>query len=153
MRRLAIPMVFAPVLIVGCAARAKRTETNEGTLAALRNVQPDKQDVKVEQGLDQAMEQYRRFLKDAPETAMTPEAMRRLADLQIEKQFGVRASDAKLRKMPAPERAPALAGSLIGRPNTVAAASTSGLRESGHDCERRPTEDSAIMTGDDVLSA
>src|SRR5215468_11686121 len=150
MRRLAIPMVFAPVLIVGCAARAKRTETNQGTLATLRNVQPDKQDVKVEQGLDEAMEQYRRFLKDAPETAMTPEAMRRLADLQIEKQFGVRASDAKLRKMPAPERAPALAGSLIGRPNTVAAASSSGLRESDQDFERRTTAEAEILSGNNV---
>jgi len=46
----------------------------------LRNVRPDLQEVKVEQG------SIRRsavsgFLEEAPGTAMTPEAMRRLADL------------------------------------------------------------------------
>ena len=39
---------------------------------------------------------------------MTPEAMRRLADLQLEKQFGIRAGDGKPREMAAPESAPAV---------------------------------------------
>ena len=56
-------------------------------------MRPDVQEVKVEQGLDQAMQQYRRFLEETPETAMTPEAMRRLADLQLEKQFGIRTGE------------------------------------------------------------
>src|SRR6266568_3424367 len=75
MRRLAIPMVIAPVFIAGCAARPNKPLGTAGTLAELRNVRPDVQEVKVEQGLDQAMQHYRRFLEDAPETAMTPEAM------------------------------------------------------------------------------
>src|SRR5216683_3122158 len=82
MRRLAIPMVIAPVFIAGCAARPNKPLGTAGTLAELRNVRPDVQEVKVEQGLDQAMQHYRRFLEDAPETAMTPEAMRRLAGRQ-----------------------------------------------------------------------
>ena len=90
MRRLAISIAIAPVLIAGCAPRVTRPEKTAGTLADLRNVRPDEQDVKVEQGLEQAMQQYRRFLDETPESAMTPEAMRRLADLQIEKQFGIR---------------------------------------------------------------
>ena len=45
------------------------------TLAGLRKVQPDLQEVEVEQGLDKAMAGYRRFLEDTPETAMTPEAI------------------------------------------------------------------------------
>src|SRR6266481_1498843 len=73
----------------GSASPIKQAGT-AGTLAELRNVRPDMQEVKIEQGLDQAMQQYRRFLEEAPETAMTPEAMRRLADLQLEKQFGIR---------------------------------------------------------------
>src|SRR3989441_4517254 len=85
MRRLAIPMVIAPVFIAGCAARPNKPLGTAGTLAELRNVRPDVQEVKVEQGLDQAMQHYRRFLEDAPETAMAPEAMRRLADLQLER--------------------------------------------------------------------
>ena len=117
MRRLAIPLAIAPVLISGCAARVTRTYKTSGTLAELRDVRPDEQDVKVEQGLEQAMQQYRRFLEETPETAMTPEAMRRLADLQIEKQFGIRAGDAKPRKMAAPKPGRAFEGSPATSPN------------------------------------
>src|SRR5262252_1337040 len=138
MRRLAIPMAIAPVLLTGCAARVTRTEKTAGTLAELRNVRPDEQDVKVEQGLDQAMQQYRRFLEEAPETAMTPEAMRRLADLQLEKQFGIRTGNAKPREMAAPQPAQVLAGSQPGSPNLATAASV-GLKESDQDFERRTT--------------
>src|SRR5262252_7665241 len=102
MPRFAIQIVIAPVFMIGCAARPIKRVGTVGTLAELRNVRPDVQEVKVEQGLDQAMQQYRRFLEEAPETAMTPEAMRRLADLQIEKQFGIRTDNAKPREMAAP---------------------------------------------------
>src|SRR5256885_16580878 len=115
--RLAIPIVIAPVFMVGCAARPIKPMGTAGTLAELRNVRPDVQEVKVEQGLDQAMLQYRRFLEDAPENTMTPEAMRRLADLQLEKQFGIRTGDAKPPEMAAPQPAPALADAQVGRPN------------------------------------
>ncbi|HEY6945567.1 MAG TPA: hypothetical protein VI431_10550, partial [Candidatus Acidoferrum sp.] len=77
MRPLAIPILIAPVFMLGCAARPIKPVATGGTLAELRNVRPDVQDVKVEQGLDQAMQHYRRFLAEAPETTMTPEAMRR----------------------------------------------------------------------------
>jgi hypothetical protein len=76
-------------LLAPSCRRLCRASRQAATLAELRNVSPDVQEVKVEQGLDQAMEGYRRFLEETPETAMTPEAMRRLADLQIEKQFGI----------------------------------------------------------------
>src|SRR5213594_4236667 len=130
MRRLAIPMVIAPVFIAGCAARPNKPLGTAGTLAELRNVRPDVQEVKVEQGLDQAMLQYRRFLEDAPENSMTPEAMRRLADLQLEKQFGIRTGDTKPREMAAPQPAQALAGAPAGKANPAATAAGAGLRES-----------------------
>ena len=82
--------------------------TPVGTLADLHKVKPDVAEVKVDQGLDQAMLQYRRFLEDAPENAMTPEAMRRLADLQLEKQFGIHNADARPREFEAPQPALAL---------------------------------------------
>ncbi len=85
MRRHTIPVVLATALLVGCTAHHKPTRA---TLADLHNMRPDVQEVRVDQGLDQAMQSYRRFLEETPETSMTPEAMRRLADLQIEKQFG-----------------------------------------------------------------
>src|SRR5499427_5056209 len=136
MRRLAIPMAIAPIFIIGCAARVTRTEKPTGTLAELRNVHPDEQDVKVEQGLEQAMQQYRRFLDETPESAMTPEAMRRLADLQLEKQFGINPGNAKPREMAAPQPAQALAAAPQGKPNPVVADAGAGLRESDQDFER-----------------
>src|SRR5499427_5053416 len=139
MRRLAIPTVIAPLFMMGCAARPNKPVGTAGTLAQLRNVRPDVQEVKVEQGLDQAMQQYRRFLDETPETAMTPEAMRRLADLQIEKQFGMRAGDTKPRKMAAPEPVRVPVASRIPSPG----AGTS-LQESDQDFERRTTADAGI---------
>ena len=88
MRRLSIWIMLAPALVVGCARHPEKV--TRGTLAELRDLRPDVEEAKVEQGLNQAMQHYRRFLEDAPETTMTPEAMRRLADLQLEKQFGVK---------------------------------------------------------------
>src|SRR5258708_5471875 len=132
---LAILIVIAPVFMVGCAARPIKPVGTGGTLVTLRNVRPDLQDVKVEQGLDQAMQQYRRFLEQSPETAMTPEAMRRLADLQLEKQFGIRAGNNKPREMAAPKPAQVLPGSRAGSPNPAAAAGTR-LQESDQDFER-----------------
>src|SRR5881275_1772646 len=117
MRHLAIPVVIAPVFMAACAARPIKPVGTVGTLAELRNVRPDLQELKVEQGLDQAMQQYRRFLEEAPENTMTPEAIRRLADLQIEKQFGIRTGDTKPREMAAPERGEAIAGTLAATPN------------------------------------
>src|SRR5262245_22119551 len=135
MNRRTIPTLLALAFIAGCAARPKPKAVTVGTLADLRNASPDVQEAKVEQGLDQALLQYRRFLEDAPENTMTPEAMRRLADLQLEKQFGIRTGNAKAREMPAPEPAQALAGAPVGAPNP----SVAGERESDQDFERRTT--------------
>src|SRR5262245_41725227 len=136
MIRRTIPPVLALAFIAGCAPRAtNKPVPTVGTLAELRNVRPDVHEVKVEPGLDQAMLQYRRYLEDAPENTMTPEAMRRLADLQLEKQFGIRNGDTKPREMAAPQPAQALAGTPSGTPNTSAVA----VRESEQDFERRTT--------------
>src|SRR5204862_1298325 len=116
--------------MAGCAARTNKTVGTAGTLAELRNVRPDVQEVKVEQGLEQAMQNYRRFLEETPETTMTPEAMRRLADLQLEQQFGIRTGDAQPRQMAAPQPAQPLANAQPGRPDTAATAAVAGLRES-----------------------
>src|SRR5262245_49354924 len=105
MRRLTFWVALAPALAAGCSAQHREVSPS-GTLATLHDVRPDLEEVQVEQGLDQAMEGYRRFLADTPETAMTPEAMRRLADLQLEKRFGIHTGDGKPKEMAAPESAP-----------------------------------------------
>src|SRR5262249_40139334 len=134
MRHVTIATILA-VFLAGCGPRAKTVGTvpTTGTLKELRNVRPDVQDVKVEQGLEQAMQHYRTFLDEAPETAMTPEAMRRLADLQLEKQFGIHMSDAKPREMAAPQTALSLAGAPSVRPTPATTAAGTGLRESDQD--------------------
>lgn len=93
MRCGAASLLLVPALASGCAAH--RETSTAGTLAELRSVPPDVQEAKVDQGIDRAMQGYQRFLEQTPETSMTPEAMRRLADLKLEKQFGIRTGDAK----------------------------------------------------------
>ena len=106
MRRLIIPAMLGPLLLAGCAARPQNSA--QVTLAELHHVDPDLDEAQVEHGLDQAMEGYRRFLEETPETEMTPEAMRRLADLQIEKQFGIHTGDEVSQDLAAPEPAQAV---------------------------------------------
>lgn len=59
------------------------------TLAELRSVEPDLSEVQIDDGIEQAMVGYRKFLEEAPKSTLTPEAMRRLADLKLEKEFGL----------------------------------------------------------------
>src|SRR5215468_6339806 len=142
MRRcLTIPILLAPALFVGCTAHHKPMRA---TLADLNNMRPDVQEVKVDQGLDQAMQGYRRFLEQTPETSMTPEAMRRLADLEIEKQFGIHTGDGKPREMAAPQAAHAPASAPASTPNPAAVADTD-LAESDQEFERRTTAASPIL--------
>jgi len=79
--RLNIFMAALVLLLNGCAS----TGDIAGTLASLRTVQVEIKEVEIVGGLDKAMESYQRFLEETPESAMTPEAIRRLADLKIEK--------------------------------------------------------------------
>lgn len=78
---LALPCLLT---LSSCAVDSGSGES----IAQLRNVQADLSDIKVEGGSDKAMESYRRFLEQTPEGAMTPEAMRRLADLKIQQEYG-----------------------------------------------------------------
>ena len=130
----AVPVALAAALAAGCAAHRGAPAT--GTLAELRSVEPDVKEAKIDQGLDQAMQGYRRFLDETPETAMTPEAMRRLADLKLEKQFGIHAGDGKPRPMAAPASAPA--------PAPAGAQAATPPRESDEDFEERATAKSEI---------
>ncbi|MBN1276908.1 MAG: tetratricopeptide repeat protein, partial [Deltaproteobacteria bacterium] len=61
---------------------------NKDTLASLRKKEIVIREEKIEGGLDKAMESYQRFLEDTPDNALAPEAIRRLADLKIEKEYG-----------------------------------------------------------------
>src|SRR5215472_14746607 len=89
-------VAFLLPLIAACAHQVDRS----GTLATLHQVQPDTKEAPVDKGLDRAVQSYGDFLKQAPDSKLAPEAMRRLADLKIEKEFGIQ-GDGKLVELPA----------------------------------------------------
>ncbi len=75
---------------LSCAALAAcSTVSEQGTLAQLDEVPADIEEVYVADSLERAAESYRRYLEETPKSGRTPEAMRRLADLQIEQAYGV----------------------------------------------------------------
>jgi len=121
----------APVLAVLVAACA--SDPDRHTLVELRSQAPDMTEVEVEHGLDQAMLGYRKYLEEAPESSLTPEAMRRLADLKLEKEYGI-LGDTPIVELPAPETAADGAGDEAPRPRASGIADHS---ESEKDFERR----------------
>ncbi|MGD8568683.1 MAG: tetratricopeptide repeat protein [Gammaproteobacteria bacterium] len=80
--------LLLPLVLSSCA-----TDSNQGTIAELDTVSVELKDVDVEGGLDRAMEGYQKFLEQTPESELTPEAIRRLADLKVEKEYGIATSD------------------------------------------------------------
>src|SRR5215471_7980423 len=153
MSRLAIPIVLASAFLVGCNAHHKPPlppPVTQGTLADLHNVKPDVQDAETQQSVEKAMEHYRKFLEESPETPMTPEAIRRLADLQLEKQYGIHTGDGKPRPMPAPESAKAPASTPTRAPNKTAGVAGAAHGESDQEFERRTTAESRIPASGDA---
>jgi len=112
MRCSRLAMIVAPILVfAACAATPDKQ-----TLASLHQVPADTAEVKVpvREGLDKATQSYQRFLDETPESALTPDAMRRLADLKIEQEYGILA-DGKAAKPPAPGTAPKTDGRAANR--------------------------------------
>ncbi len=87
----------------GLAACASAPDEG-GTLAELEEISPDVEEVYLEDSLDRAAESYRRYLEETPQSPLTPEAMRRLADLQLEQEYGV-ITGGKIVEMAAPAAA------------------------------------------------
>ena len=75
-------------VLAGLASCGTTKTTEDGTLAELTQAEPDLADVYLEDGLERAAESYRRYLEETSESGRTPEAIRRMADLQIEQAYG-----------------------------------------------------------------
>jgi TolA-binding protein len=120
-------------LVLGAlAACAHQPTDRSGTLASLHQVAPDTKEVPVDQGLDKAAQSYRNFLQKAPDSKLAPEAMRRLADLNIEKQFGIQ-GDGRLVELPASQdsstpAAAAPAAAAAPKPASAKRTRVGGLR-------------------------
>jgi TolA-binding protein len=133
----------APLFLM-LAACASVGDRNRDTIASLRHVQIEIKEEKIEGGLEKAMLSYQRFLEGAPDSALTPEAIRRLADLKIEKEYGTlttgagSAGRAKALSPPERETHPA-AVSAAGAPSGRNSAHIPVHEESETDFERRTT--------------
>ncbi len=95
-------VLVVPLLLAACQSSGSRD-----TIAKLRDMQIEIKEEKIEGGLDKAMEGYRRFLEERPNSALTPEAIRRLADLKVEKEYGLLSSDARADRLATPVPLPA----------------------------------------------
>ena len=82
----------ALALVATVLASCATSVNQQGTLAELNGVDADLDEIYLEDSLERAAQSYRRYLQETPESARTPEAMRRLADLQIEQAYGVMGS-------------------------------------------------------------
>jgi hypothetical protein len=79
MNRILLFIIAVPVILIGC-----HSINDKDTLAELQKMQVEINEERIEDGLDKAMLSYQRFLEKTPDSVMTPEAIRRLADLKIE---------------------------------------------------------------------
>ncbi len=100
LRYVLLGMLCATVVACGGTTSIDSSDT----LSQLDQVPADIEDIYVADGLERAAESYRRYLAETSKSAMTPEAMRRLADLQIEQAYGVMGSG-EFVEMAAPESA------------------------------------------------
>ena len=135
MRASSLSLIVAAGLVVACSSSPERQ-----TLVRLHEISPDLNEIEVEDSLDLAMQSYRRFLDETPEGEMTPEAMRRLADLQIEKEFGI-IGTGEIIELPAPPEPTPIVSALEDR-STAGLVDMSGLAdlsESEEDFEARAT--------------
>ncbi|MBJ6801586.1 tetratricopeptide repeat protein [Geomonas propionica] len=112
MRRIGFLLLAVPALLAACQSGGGRE-----TIAQLRNVQLEIKEEPIEGGLDKAMAGYQRFLEQTPESALTPAAIRRLADLKVEKEYGYLSGPASAGQvlaagLSAPERADQPAAAL-----------------------------------------
>ena len=134
MIRLRFLILGLLLVLSACSSLDKR-----GTIAQLRHHKVEIKEEVISGGLDKAMESYQRFLQETPGSAMAPEAIRRLADLKVEKEYGYVADGAPktgvAAAFPAPETAT--------RPKVLASTSQQATvpvdRESETDFERRTT--------------
>lgn len=83
MRRAPLAACTLCLLLGACATSADRA-----TIAQLRHVRIEVKEERVEGGIDKAIQGYERFLAETGESPLVPEAIRRLADLKVEKEYG-----------------------------------------------------------------
>ena len=102
--RRGVVIALSAAWLVGCSTATTTRPTEFGTLAELEQRAADVEEIHIDDSLERAANSYRRYLEETSRSAMTPEAMRRLADLQIEQAYGVMGSG-DIVEMAAPDAA------------------------------------------------
>lgn len=81
------------VLLNGCTSGGSSGDDGSwqsgGKIGSLKGKKIDVKEERIEGGLEKAIAGYKQFLEQTPEEEMTPEALRRLADLKIQSVEGV----------------------------------------------------------------
>ncbi len=144
MIRAVLTFALLTTLVTACGTSAVKT----GTLAELGDVKADLEDVYLDDSLERAAQSYRRYLEETSESTRTPEAMRRLADLQLEQAYGV-IGDGEVREMTAPEIATRRTDETAERPSS----SPIEVSESEKEFERRATERSAFLAANETADS
>ena len=143
------------LILASCA-----TIGTQGTIADLDSVRIEIKDTEIEGGLDKAMQAYQKFLEQTPDSALTPEALRRIADLKVEKEYGTLTGSAVVDQSSSADTAldsttesPApVPGTMAVSPIEMSAGKDSATRpaiasdESEKDFEKRATEQQRIQS-------
>ncbi len=134
MIRMRFFMLALPLLLVACSS-----VDNRATIAQLRDVRIEIKEEKLDGGLEKAMESYRRFLAETPDSPLAPEAIRRLADLKVEKEYGLITDGGEQAPRGAELTAPEPAGRPEAAPAKPALALAPAAAENALDFEKRTT--------------
>ena len=138
MKRIRLLAFAIPAILTACQTGGSRE-----TIAQLRNMKIEIKEERIQGGLEKAMESYRRFLEETPESALTPEAIRRLADLKVEREYGYHTGTSASGGRAS---APALPVAL------TAAVPQSARAESQSDFENRATRSSPVVGATEASS-
>lgn len=140
------------ILAVSFMLTACQSTGSRGTIAKLRGQHIEIKEEKISGGLDKAMQAYQQFLEEAPESALKPEAIRRLADLKIAKEYGILANGSELAGKAAAISAPkqaavSMASSAAAASSRQKLAEAPAPLESDADFEKRAVASSVSVTG------
>ena len=83
MSRIRLFILAVTAMLIAC-----QSMSDKNSIAKLRHMEIEIKEEKIEGGIEKAMQSYQRFLEETPGSALVPEAIRRLADLKIEKEYG-----------------------------------------------------------------
>ncbi|WP_136514889.1 tetratricopeptide repeat protein [Geomonas edaphica] len=149
MKRTRFLLMALFALLAACQSGGGRE-----TIAQLKDVKVEIKEVPIEGGLEKAMEGYQHFLDETPESSLTPAAIRRLADLKIEKEYGYVAATPRVpggeAVLPAPERAEVASSAAAAVPSRAPGESDADFEKrtlkakEGHDGEERAGAREAI---------